>query len=78
MIGLLKKYIEFKAIEKNFDNDDFQKEFTGFTPLMLSAVFYTGKNQLECAKILIKNGANVNCKDFEGNSLLHIAARYKS
>ena len=33
-----------------------------------------GEDNLECSKTLLKNGANFNCKDEYGNTVLHIAA----
>ena len=58
-----------------------KKEVHTFTPLMLAAAAKTPSKQdigLDCVKLLIKYGADVNCKDAEGNSILHIAGRFKN
>ena len=48
------------------------KEFTGYTPLMLSIA--GGGQNVECTKLLVSKGAEVSVKDQTGNTLLHIAA----
>jgi len=58
-----------------------KKEVHTFTPLMLAAAAKSVSKQdigLECVKVLINYGADVNCKDAEGNSILHIAGRFKN
>ena len=58
-----------------------KKEVHAFTPLMLAAAAKAPTKQdtgLDCVKLLIKYGADVNCKDDEGNSILHIAGKYKN
>ena len=58
-----------------------KKEVHTFTPLMLAAAAKQPNKQdtsLDCVKLLIKYGADVNCKDAEGNSILHIAGKFKN
>jgi hypothetical protein len=72
-----KNCINFKAREQNKFEIYFVKEFTGFTPVMLSvAAGYD--TDLGCLKLLIENGADINCQDFQGNTLIHIAAIYQN
>lgn len=58
-----------------------KKEVHTYTPLMLAvAAKETQKSDLalECVKLLIKYGADVNSRDGDGNTILHIAARFKN
>lgn len=50
----------------------FQKEFQGYTPLMLAVARHD--DNLECVKTLLQHGANFECKDAFGNGVIHIAA----
>ena len=87
--ALLKRYgtdhLEARAKESN-DQQMYsfplrKKEVHGFTPLMLAAAAKEAKKTdlgLECLKLLIRYGADVNCKDGDGNSILHIAGRFKN
>ena len=52
----------------------FKKEFSRYTPLMLSAA--GEKEKLETFKCLLKYGASFNCVDEYQNTILHIAAKY--
>lgn len=74
MIQKMKHGIELKALEKHEFRKGFKKECTDFTPLML-AIGGEFPHCLDCAKILIDNGADPKQVDFEGNTLLHIAAK---
>jgi ankyrin repeat protein len=74
IIGKMNHAIELKAVEKHEFRKNFKKECTDFTPLML-AVAGEFPYCLDCAKILVENGANTNQVDFEGSTILHIAAR---
>ena len=58
-----------------------KKEVHSFTPLMLAAASKLAKKSdhgLDCLKLLIKYGADVNNRDCDGNSILHIAAKFKN
>lgn len=69
-------YINFPATEKQdfSQKGTMTKEFTGYTPLMLSVA--GGGQNIECTKLLVSKGADVTVKDQFGNTLLHIAAIY--
>ena len=75
---LSKDLIDFPAIETADPNattrGKFKKELSRYTPLMLS--IDDDKDNFECFKTLLKNGANINCKDEFENTILHIAAMY--
>jgi hypothetical protein len=45
---------------------------SGRTPLAQAAA----NGKLECAKLLVAAGVNVNAKDFKGNTPLHLACRF--
>lgn len=70
--------INFPAVERSDINQKgaFQKEFHGYSPLMLAVA--GGDSNIECVKILLVNKANTGLLDSYGNSLLHIAAIYGS
>ena len=70
--------INFTAIEKTDINQkgSLQKEFHGYTPLMLAVA--GGDQNLECVRCLLSNKANTSITDSFGNTLLHIAAIYGS
>lgn len=58
-----------------------KKEVHTFTPLMLAVAAKESQKSdtgLECVKLLMKYGADINCKDGDGNTILHIAARFKN
>jgi ankyrin repeat protein len=72
------KHFEFEAKEDfNKYNTDkkFKKEYSKFTPAMLSIVSYNTSEdkKLECLKLLLEKGVNTNCKDEYDNNLLHLA-----
>jgi len=50
----------------------FKKEMARYTPLLLAVA--KSDDNLECAKSLLKFGANVHVTDEYGNTLLHVAA----
>lgn len=67
----------FKSTEKKIKNNNipFVKEYTGYTPVMLSIV-----NTKELSKVLITfkvlmNKVNTKIIDHEGNNLLHLASK---
>jgi ankyrin repeat protein len=80
---ILDKYkkvdINFRAIEKkskikiNLQN----KEFTDFTPLLLSIVSDAPEDySIHIIKLLHKYGANFETTDFAMNNILHLAVKY--
>lgn len=76
------KHFEFEAKEDfNKYNTDkkFKKEYSKFTPAMLSIVSYNTSEdkKLECLKLLLEKGVNTNCKDEYDNNLLHLAVQNK-
>jgi len=67
--------IELQAMEepdKHSKSTSYQREFLKYTPLMLTIA--GGDQNLDCMRLLLQQGANFQCKDLTGNSILHIAA----
>lgn len=74
-LDLLKKLENYKLIIKLGANINYQDENTSnWTPLM-NAIKYKAKDYVE---YLIKNGANLDIKDDQGNTALNIAESYKN
>jgi ankyrin repeat protein len=76
VLPTLKPTLEMQVVEQ-LDNKSkapggFQKEFTGYTPLLL-AVARDDEN-LEVVKTLLQHGADFEARDFAGNGVIHIAA----
>ena len=70
----MKDGLEFEAIEKQFIQEKpFQREYTGFTPLLIAAVH----GSEETIKTFIQNGSDIEKRDCNGNTLLHICALYQ-
>ena len=71
-----KSQIDYEAVEQADKHAKtpapFKKELHRYTPFML-AVAKDDAN-LDCVKVLLKHGANFNCKDECGNTVLHVAA----
>ena len=74
--NLGKDYLDVEAMEQPDKYakapGPFKKEMHRYTPLLLAVA--KSDDNLECAKSLLKFGANVNVKDEYGNTLLHVAA----
>ena len=76
----MRKHIECPAVE--YGPDPFnpesslkQKEYTGFTPLLLAIT--SDRTSFELVKYLILNGANAHAVDFQGNNMLQILIIHK-
>ena len=71
-----KNYIDFEAVEQADKHAKapapFKKELHRYTPFMLAAA--RDDANLDCVKLLLKHGANFNCRDECGNTVLHVAA----
>lgn len=71
-----KDYLDVEAMEQADKHSKapgpFKKEMHRYTPLLLAVA--KSDDNLECAKSLLKFGANVHVKDDYGNTLLHVAA----
>ena len=71
-----KGQIQYPAMEEHDPSTKvpgpFKREMHGYTPLMLAIA--KGDENLECAKLLLREGADFSRKDEYGNTVLHIAA----
>lgn len=70
--------INFLASEKKDFNATgaFNKEYTGYTPIMLAAA--GGGQNLECVKQLVQAKADLSIQDPVGNTVMHIAAYHQN
>ena len=71
---LLEEYLE---TERGFYEVNSYTE-NGHTPLMLAAMNMGDLNQVSLIESLLINGANVDCLDSEGNSLLMLTIQYST
>lgn len=71
---LLEEYLE---TEQGFYEVNSYTE-NGHTPLMLAVMNMGSLNRISFVESLLLNGANIDCLDSEGNSLLMLAVQYST
>ena len=65
-----------KEIQDFNSKGAFSKEFSGYSPLMLSVA--GGGQNIECTQLLCVNKADLSVEDPIGNSVLHVAALHSN
>lgn len=68
--------VDHLATESNDRFGLVKQEFSGYTPLMLAVA--SEDKCLECVKLLLKAGADLNKQDFFGDTIGHIAGMNKN